>query len=124
MPPFLTSLPILRHSSSIIIRNTLLCTSIAIILSACGGSDNADNNVPSIPNQPSNPTPPTKPDLPETSETPETDTDWLPAGGNATISADISRPFLQIMPNLPSSALGGVSPGRELFIAEWTPANQ
>jgi len=52
------------------------------------------------------------------------DINWLPAGGNATIAADISRPFLQIMPNLPSSALGGVSPGRELFITEWTPANQ
>ena len=124
MPQFLTSLPILEIPSLPVIRNTLLYTSMALILSACGGSDGADNNASGTPNQPSNPTPPTKPDLPETPETPETDTQWLPAGGNATISADISRPFLQIIPNLPSSALGGVSTGRELFIAEWTPANQ
>ena len=118
MPQFLTSLPILKSSSLPVIRNTLLCTSIALILSACGGSDGADDSASSTPNQPSNPTPPTAPDCPET------DIDWLPAGGNATISADISGPFLQITPNLPSNALGGVSTGRELFIAEWTPANQ
>ncbi len=118
MPQFLTSLPILKSSSLPVIRNTLLCTSMALILSACGGSDGTDDNASSTPNQPSNPTPPTAPDLPET------DIDWLPAGGNATISANISRPLLQIIPNLPSSALGGISTGRELFIAEWTPAEQ
>ncbi|OXL26181.1 di-heme oxidoredictase family protein [Psychrobacter sp. DAB_AL32B] len=101
-----------------VVRRTLLSLSTALILSACGGSDGSNDNVSNPPNPPSNPTPPTKP------EEPETDTNWLPAGGSATISADISRPFLQIMPNLPSSALGSVSPGRELFITEWAPANQ
>ncbi|MGO1624747.1 MAG: di-heme oxidoredictase family protein [Psychrobacter sp.] len=94
--------------SSTIIRSSLLSLSMALLLSACGDSDDSNNsnsNTPSIP------------------DSPEVDTNWQPAGGSATISADISQPFLQIMPNLPSSALGGVSPGRELFITEWTPAN-
>ncbi|WP_058368717.1 di-heme oxidoredictase family protein [Psychrobacter sp. ENNN9_III] len=108
--------PTILHISALpAMRNALLCLGMTLILSACGGSD---DNASSTPNLPSNPSSPNTPD-----ET-EADTDWLPAGGNATITADISRPFLQIMPNLPSSALGGVSPGRELFITQWTPANQ
>ncbi|MEN2750816.1 di-heme oxidoredictase family protein [Psychrobacter sp. FBL11] len=99
-------------------RNALLCLATTLILSACGGSDDNEDNTVSSPSLPSNPPSSNTPD-----ET-EADTDWLPAGGSATITADISQPFLQIMPNLPSSALGGVSPGRELFITEWTPANQ
>lgn len=98
-----------------IMRITLLSISMTLLLSACGGSDdsnNSSNDSPSIPN------PPTTPD------NPEVDTNWQPAGGSATIAASGSQPFLQIMPNLPSSALGGVSPGRELFITEWTPANE
>ena len=94
--------------SSTAMRNTLLSVSMALLLSACGDSEDSNNsnsNTPSIP------------------DSPEVDTNWQPAGGSATISADVSQPFLQIMPNLPSSALGGVSPGRELFITEWTPAN-
>jgi len=104
-----------------IARSTLLGLSITMLLSGCGGSDGSDgsdDSTSSTPSLPSDPNPPTTPD------NPEVDTDWQPAGGNATISADVSRPFLQIMPNLPSSALGGVSPGRELFITQWTPANE
>ena len=126
MSQSLKPLPALKNSLSIA-RNTLLCSSMAVILSACGGSEGTDSNVSNTPNQPSDPTPPINPDLPdppETPDVPETDTNWLPTGGSATISADIPRPFLQIIPNLPSSALSGVSTGRELFIAEWTPANQ
>ena len=116
--------------SNIAMRATLL--SITIALSACGGSD--DN---SLSQTPSNPNPPSVPDNGNGSggenndnsssndnNQIEADTNWTPAGGAATISADIRRPFLQIMPNLPSSALGGVSPGRELFITHWTPANE
>lgn len=99
-----------------IIRNTLLSVSIALLLTACGGSDDSNNS--SNDGNTNAPNPPTTPD------TPEIDTNWQPAGGSATIAANGSQPFLQIMPNLPSSALGGVSPGRELFITEWTPANE
>ena len=114
-----TVLPI---SSSIVLplvmRTTLL--SLAVALSACGGSD--DNTSA---HTPSNPTPPVIPDADNNNgDHSAVDTNWLPAGGAATISADMTRPFLQIMPNLPSSALGGVSPGRELFITHWTPANE
>lgn len=110
-----------------VIRRALFCLTATLLLSACGGSDasdNSNNDSSNTPNLPSQPTPPTSPDNPDSPNNPATDSNWLPAGGNATIAADISRPFLQIMPNLPSSALGGVSPGRELFITEWTPANQ
>ena len=96
----------------VIMRATLL--SLTVALSACGGSD--DNT--------SSGTPPVIPDEDNNDDHSAVDTNWLPAGGAATISADITRPFLQIMPNLPSSALGGVSPGRELFITHWTPANE
>ena len=106
---------------SLVIRASLL--SLTVALSACGGSD--DNNVSDIPN---NPAPPVLPDEDNNGNNDnsqaEADTNWLPAGGTATISADINRPFLQIMSNLPSSALGGVSPGRELFITHWTPAGE
>lgn len=112
MSRLLTSFPALTLPSLPVMRNSLLCASMAIVLSACGGSDGTDDSASGTPSQPNLP------------ETPETDTQWLPAGGSATISANISRPFLQIIPKLPSSALGGVSTGRELFIAEWTPANQ
>ena len=112
MSRLLTSFPALTLPSLSVMRNSLLCASMAIVLSACGGSDGTDDNASGTPSPPNLP------------ETPETDTQWLPAGGSATISANISRPFLQIIPKLPSSALGGVSTGRELFIAEWTPANQ
>ena len=110
-----------------ITRHALFCLTATLLLSACGGSDasdNSSNDSSNTPELPSQPTPPTPPDNPDSPNNPETDINWLPAGGNATIAADISRPFLQIMPNLPSSDLGGVSPGRELFITEWTPANQ
>lgn len=112
MSRILTSFPALTLPLLPVMRNSLLCASMAIVLSACGGSDGTDDNASGTPSQPNLP------------QTPETDTQWLPAGGSATISANISRPFLQIIPKLPSSALGGVSTGRELFIAEWTPANQ
>ena len=91
-------------------RTTLLVLIVA--LSACGGSDDdtpsSNPNLPDIPNNP----------------TPEVDTNWLPAGGVATISSDISRPFLQIIPTLPTSSLGNISAGRELFITQWTPAGE
>ncbi len=95
-----------------ILRGTLLSVSVALLLSACGGSDDSNgssNNDPTLPTPPDNSV---------------VDTDWQPAGGSTTIAANVLQPFLQIMPNLPSSALGGVSPGRELFITEWTPANE
>lgn len=95
-----------------IMRHTLLGLSVTLLLSGCGGSDDSASNIPSLPSEPNLPT------------IPDTDINWLPAGGSATISANIARPFLQIMPNLPSNALSGVSPGRELFITEWTPANE
>lgn len=97
--------------SSSVIKSTALGVTIAL-LSACGGSDDASSTQPNLPS------PPTTPDRPTV------DSDWQPAGGNATIAASVAQPFLQIMPNLPSSALGGVSPGRELFITEWTPAGE
>ena len=106
---------------STIIRVSFL--SLTVALSACGDSD--DNHGSGTP---STPTPPVSPDEDNNGNNdpsqPETDINWLPAGGTATISADVNRPFLQIMPNLPSSALGGVSPGRELFITHWTPAGE
>lgn len=83
--------------------------SLVVGLSACGGAD--DDTSSNLPNVPSNPTP-------------EVDTDWLPAGGAATITSDISRPFLQIIPTLPTSSLGNISAGRELFITQWTPAGE
>ncbi len=99
----------------------LMCLSFAartallgliVALSACGGSDDdAPSNTPNLPDIPSTPTP-------------EVDTNWLPAGGAATVSSDISRPFLQIIPTLPTSSLGNISAGRELFITQWTPANE
>lgn len=102
----------LSLSLSLVIRISFL--SLSIMLTACGGSD---DNAPdsSTPNIPSHPNPPTKPNT-------EVDTSWLPAGGSATIAANISRPFLQIIPNLPSNSLGEISAGRELFIAQWLPA--
>lgn len=84
-----------------------LCIGIALFLSGC----NEDNTSSS-----------SEGDAPSSAITP--DIKWSPAGGSATISADTPHPFLQIMPNLPSNILGGVSPGRELFITEWTPANE
>ncbi|WLP93603.1 di-heme oxidoredictase family protein [Psychrobacter sp. M13] len=91
-------------------RTTLLVLIVA--LSACGGSDDdTPSSNPNLPDIPSNPTP-------------EVDTNWLPAGGVATISSDISRPFLQIIPTLPTSSLGNISAGRELFITQWTPAGE
>lgn len=86
--------------------------SLSIMLSACGGSD--DTTAASEPNTPDIPTNPDN----------AVDTNWLPAGGAATIASNISRPFLQIIPTLPSSSLGGVSAGRELFITQWTPAGE
>ncbi len=110
--------PLLHSSSrlaplslSLVMRTTFL--SLAVTLSACGGSDDSNASAPPIPSEPT--TPPS---------TPDADTNWLPAGGSATITSDITRPFLQIIPSLPISALNGVSPGRELFITQWTPANE
>ncbi|WP_201538792.1 di-heme oxidoredictase family protein [Psychrobacter frigidicola] len=104
---------------------------IALSLIACGNSDDNSPGVPSTPDTPSNPTPPTSPDTGENhggesdnGSNDTADTNWLPTGGAATIAADITRPFLQIIPNLPSNTLGGVSPGRELFITHWTPAGE
>ena len=105
-------------------RRALFFLTATLLLSACGGSDASDSSNNGNANTPDLPSQPTLPTIPENPNNTQTDINWLPAGGSATISADISRPFLQIMPNLPSSALGGVSPGRELFITEWTPANQ
>lgn len=96
-------------SLPIIMRTTLL--TFSIVLTACGGSDDSTSTSPNLPV------------LPDDNSNQETDTNWLPAGGAATINSDVARPFLQIMPNLPSSLLGGISPGRELFITQWTPAN-
>lgn len=107
-----TSQP-LNKPLSLTPRLRLSLLSVAIMLSACGGS--GDDSNASIPSNPNNPTPPTTPDM-------EVDTNWLPAGGSATIAANISRPFLQIIPNLPSNSLGEISAGRELFIAQWSPA--
>lgn len=99
---------------------TLLCPallSLSIVLSGCGGSDEtATSPVP-------NPSEPTIPTTPDPTDDP-TDTNWLPAGGSATIDADITRPFLQIIPSLPTNTLSGVSAGRELFITEWRSANE
>lgn len=105
-----TSLPDSSSPSlSKIMRLSLL--TLSVLLSACGGSDdNASNS--STPEITSNPNPPST----------DVDTNWLPAGGVATITSNISRPFLQIIPNLPSKNLGEISAGRELFIAQWSPA--
>ena len=97
-------------SLPIIMRTTLLTLSIA--LTACGGSDDSASTSPNLPV------------LPDDKSNQGTDTHWLPAGGAATINSDVARPFLQIIPNLPSHLLGGVSTGRELFITQWTPANE
>lgn len=104
--PALNTLLIKKTSLSIIALPVLL-VSLTVGLSACGGDDSSANT-------PADPTPPNLPD--------GVDTNWQPVGGAATISADTLQPFLQIMPNLPSSNLGNVSPGRELFITQWTQA--
>lgn len=112
----LSSSPLPKTTStylSFAIRTTLL--GLIITLSACGGSD--DTTSTNKPNLPSNPTPPTP-------STPEVDINWLPAGGAATIPSNNSRPFLQIIPTLPTSSLGSISAGRELFITQWTPAGE
>ncbi len=97
----------------------LALLSLIIGLSACGGSDDdtSSASTPNLPDVPSDPNPPTTPDI-------EVDTNWLPAGGSATIVSNISRPFLQIIPTLPTSSLGNISAGRELFITQWTPAGE
>lgn len=92
---------------------TLTALSFALLLSACGGSDDSASVTPSQPN------PPTTPD-----NSNPTDTNWQPVGGAATIAGDSYRPFLQIIPNLPSREFSNVSTGRELFVAQWQPANQ
>ena len=100
--------------SSQIMRLSLL--SFCLLLNACGGSDDeASSNSPNTPDIPSNPAPPIAPN-------PEVDTNWLPAGGTATIASNTARPFLHVIPTLPTSSLGNISAGRELFITQWTPA--
>lgn len=47
---------------------------------------------------------------------------WLPPGGNATLQLQPGSNFLQFAPSIPANRLGGVSQGRELFIADWLPA--
>lgn len=47
---------------------------------------------------------------------------WKPPGGNATLQLQPDSNFLQFAPSIPASRLGGVSQGRELFIADWLPA--
>lgn len=45
-----------------------------------------------------------------------------PAGGSATIPYNAEEPFLKIIDSLNENEISGVSQGRELFIAQWTPA--
>ncbi len=45
-----------------------------------------------------------------------------PAGGSATIAYNVEEPFLEIIDTLNENEISGVSQGRELFIAHWTPA--
>ena len=111
----LLSRPLSKHSlcsSSLALIMPMSLLSLSVMLSACGGSD--DSTSASEPNTPDIPTPPDN----------QVDTNWLPAGGAATIAPNISRPFLQIIPTLPSSSLGDISAGRELFITQWTPAGE
>lgn len=109
-----------RHSSAMqttrlsFILTPITVLSLALTLSACGGSDDNTASTPNLPIEP-------PPSIPNDNDV-EADTDWQPVGGAATIAFDISDPFLQIMPNMPSNVIGSVSPGRELFIAQWSPA--
>ncbi len=43
-------------------------------------------------------------------------------GGATTIEPDLEQPFLQFAPDLPLADLREASIGRELFVANWTPA--
>lgn len=44
---------------------------------------------------------------------------WLPPAGNATVDYEPQQPFLKILSTIDDSAIGSVSQGRELFIAQW-----
>lgn len=94
-----------------------LILALSLALSGCGNDDSSNTAV-----QPENPTP-ENPE-PETPNPPDVDTDWQAAGGIATIPSNSLRPFLQLIPSLPATALQGVSQGRELFITQWTPAGE
>lgn len=96
--------PFILFIKPIIAPSALLCLTLAV--SACGGDEDSANSNQSNDNN----------------DDVSVDTNWQPAGGIATIEATTAQPFLQIMPNLPSNQLGNVSPGRELFITQWTPA--
>ena len=75
----------------------LVCAAI-ILLSGCDLSDSNNSS---------------------TSEAPRV---WLPTAGNATTEFDPDFPFLQFIPDLDLAELRNASQGRELFVAEWTPA--
>ena len=74
----------------------------ASLLSGCG-SDNSARNKDS-----SRPAPQTRA--------------WQPVGGNATVSFKKDLTFLQFIPDLDLASAPSVSQGRELFVADWTPA--
>lgn len=92
-----------------------------LFLTACGGGGGASGNNVLNPTNPTNPQNPSNPTTPNTPTSPRI---WQNAGGNATIDYNENRPFLTIIPNLDISQISGVSQGRELFIANWTPAGE
>ena len=106
--PFHTTLSLATRSAKPIPAARIMWSvllSLSAIFTGCGGSDET-----------------TASPVPDTGG--PTDTNWSPAGGSATIDANVTRPFLQIIPSLPTNTLSGVSAGRELFITEWDPANE
>lgn len=47
---------------------------------------------------------------------------WSSPGGNGTVEYTQNDSFLKILNNIDENEISGVSQGRELFIAQWTPA--
>lgn len=94
-------------------KNTLIYA-LTLCLTACGGGSSGGHTNTQTPPNPIAPTPP----IPTTPKV------WQAVGGNATIAYNEQRPFLTLIPNLDIRQIAGVSQGRELFIANWTPAGE
>ncbi|MBL4797512.1 MAG: thiol oxidoreductase [Oleispira sp.] len=90
-------------------KNPLMVSAIIILLSACDR-----NNNPSDPDKKIIDKPPISAEY----DPPN----WQPNAGSATAEFNPDFPFLQFIPNLDLAELTSASQGRELFIAEWTPA--
>ncbi len=97
----------MKMTSKTIKSHRMVALWAAIMVSVTGcGSDSASGDSDQQPDNPDEPQART----------------WQPVGGNATVDFKDNLAFLQFIPDLDLGSAPTVSQGRELFVADWTPA--